>query len=64
MSDVTITFTVPSNQALLLLTCHDLISGVVPDDSVVGVYHFDWLLDELRIAAENYRDFVKHEAAE
>ena len=62
MSDVTVTFTVSSNDALLLLTCHDLITGVAPDDSIAGVDNFEWLLDEIARASDVYRDYKAEEA--
>lgn len=59
MSDVELTFRVASNVALLLMTCHELLTGEAPDNSVAGCKHRDWLMDELHDAIKT---FDEHDA--
>ena len=47
MSEVTLTLTCSSNEALLLLAFHDIISDTAPEDSIAAQEHVAWLIDEI-----------------
>ena len=61
MAKVILTFEVDTNQALLLMTFHDLITGTEPDDSNAILDCFAWLLDEIGGRVDNVVPFIHYD---
>lgn len=54
-----VTFDCSSNIALLLITFHDLVSGVAPDDSIAMQDFIEWLIDEIGGRSEELAQYAK-----
>jgi len=61
MDEVTVTFTVSSNNALLLITCYGLLTGKDPADSIDGPEHLKRLLDAIGCHQEEDKSDVDME---
>lgn len=58
---VTLTFECTTNDAMLMLTCYDIIRQVRVEDSITMQDNAGWLIDEIGSRAKEILDYLRDE---